>query len=56
MISAGSTGVGHKLGELPSSHGYVPVSFLRDQHLGEPDPDITLTPGGRINFPTVKPS
>ncbi|HEY4268264.1 MAG TPA: chloride channel protein [Galbitalea sp.] len=51
-IEAESAELGRTLGALQWPQGYVPVSFIRDHRLGEPDPGIVLAAGDLINLLT----
>jgi CIC family chloride channel protein len=50
-----SPALGRKLGTIPWPPGHLPVSYVRGPHLRQPDPDITITVGDRINLLTRTP-
>jgi len=56
-IEPGSPAAGKALGAVAWPAGCIPVSVLRGPSLQEPDPELTLGPGDRINLlaPTAAP-
>ncbi|MGN6204501.1 TrkA C-terminal domain-containing protein, partial [Humibacter sp.] len=47
-----SPAVGRKLGSIPWPPGHLPVSYVRGPRLRQPDPEITIAVGDRINLLT----
>lgn len=54
-ITPGSPAAGRKLGDITWPHASTPVSVLRGRQLRPPRPEITLTPGDRVNLLTAAP-
>ncbi|MGA0569058.1 chloride channel protein [Rathayibacter sp. KR2-224] len=50
-----SPALGRKLGTIPWPPGHLPVSYVRGPRLRQPDPDITIAVGDRINLLTRTP-
>ena len=51
-IASDSTMCGQKLRSIPLPAGYVPVSLIRGTRLIDPDPELALTTGDRVNLLT----
>ena len=47
-----SPALGKKLGTIPWPPGHLPVSYVRGPRLRQPDPEITIAVGDRINLLT----
>jgi CIC family chloride channel protein len=54
-ISSGSPAAGQALGSIPWPPGWTPVSVLRNRQLRDPDPDIVISAGDRINLLAPSP-
>src|SRR5271169_3934650 len=54
-ISASSPAAGQALGDTTWPPGWIPVTILDNHTLRDPDPDITLAPGDRVNLLAREP-